>query len=92
MEQPVVLGIQVFASFTSDPVAQTGIIPLPNPNVEEWLGGHAVVVVGYDDAKGMVLLKNSWGALWGQNGYGMLPYEYLQPARRLLMDAWSGSA
>ena len=42
------------------------------------LGGHAVPIVGYDDAMlggaGAFLVQNSWGTSWGLNGYFYLPY------------------
>ncbi|MFX0198844.1 MAG: C1 family peptidase [Candidatus Hodarchaeota archaeon] len=34
------------------------------------LGGHAVLLIGWDDAKGAYLCKNSWGAAAGPNGDG----------------------
>jgi C1A family cysteine protease len=30
---------------------------------------HAVVLVGWDDAEGMWILRNSWGPWWGESGY-----------------------
>ncbi len=33
-------------------------------------GGHAVLLIGWDDAKGAYLCKNSWGATGGPNGDG----------------------
>jgi hypothetical protein len=47
-------------------------------------GGHAVCVVGYDDAKpttdgpGAFLLVNSWGSGWGDNGLWWMSYEAIK--------------
>lgn len=38
-------------------------------------GGHAVVAVGYTK-DGYVLIRNSWGIDWGQQGYGLLHWEH----------------
>lgn len=42
----------------------------PNPS---W-GGHAVLAVGYDDNRGAVLVQNSWGKSWGNEGLFWMPY------------------
>ena len=39
-------------------------------------GKHAMVVIGYDDAKGAFKLQNSWGTGWGDEGYGWLAYDH----------------
>jgi len=86
---PVVLGFLVYSSFESDAVAKTGIIPIPDVNNEELLGGHAVLAVGYDDAKGWVIIRNSWGEGWGNKGYCYMPYGYFTPD--LVSDYWVGT-
>lgn len=35
---------------------------------------HAIVIIGWDDAKHAWLLKNSWGSDWGDNGYMWIDY------------------
>jgi hypothetical protein len=79
---PVVLGIEVFKGMLK---TKTGIVPLPRKN-ETSVGGHAIAACGYDDEKELVKFKNSWSDKWGQNGYGFLPYAYIE---RYMMDAWS---
>ena len=48
---PIVFGIQVFKSFESRAVAETGIVPLPDITREACIGGHALCLMGFDDAK-----------------------------------------
>jgi hypothetical protein len=38
-------------------------------------GGHAMVVIGYDDGKKAFELMNSWGELWGNNGFIWIKYD-----------------
>ncbi len=35
---------------------------------------HAIQLVGWDDAKGAWLMKNSWGTGWGENGFMWIAY------------------
>ena len=37
-------------------------------------GGHAIVIVGYDDAMSAFKIINSWGSDWGIDGYGWIDY------------------
>jgi C1A family cysteine protease/photosystem II stability/assembly factor-like uncharacterized protein len=39
-----------------------------------YVGGHAVLVVGYDDAEQCFKFKNSWGTSWGEDGYCRISY------------------
>lgn len=94
---PPMFGFTVFSSYTQA-AAGDGAIPFPNAG-ENKVGGHAVVAVGYDDAKtiqndsggpsttGALRIRNSWGTGWGDDGYGWLPYEYV--TKRLAVDWWS---
>ena len=84
---PFVVGIEIYSSFESNMVTKTGYVPLPNINHEELLGGHAVICIGFNDSKGVWIMKNSWGALWGDKGYFYLPYSYLTNPQ-LCGDAW----
>jgi hypothetical protein len=74
---PVAIGFDVLESFESNQVAQTGIY---NPQAgERSLGGHEVLIVGYDvgvvptlrpkDCPSAVLIQNSWGVGWGLQGF-----------------------
>ncbi len=36
---------------------------------------HAVVLVGWDEATGSWILRNSWGTGWGENGYMRISYQ-----------------
>ncbi len=93
---PSMFGFWGFPSFDSCNVK--GGIPYPCEGEQaEW--GHAIVAVGYDDGKkikntrcnktttGALLIRNSWGATWGDEGYGWLPYEYV--LNKLALDFWS---
>ncbi len=73
----VVFGFTVYESFESQAVANTGVMPMPNLPGESVVGGHAVLAVGYSDAKAQVIVRNSWGATWGDHGYFYMPYQYL---------------
>ncbi|MDD2772711.1 MAG: C1 family peptidase [Elusimicrobiales bacterium] len=38
------------------------------------LGGHAVLLVGYNDAEQYFIVKNSWGTNWGEDGFFKIAY------------------
>jgi C1A family cysteine protease len=84
---PVVFGFRVYEDFESEQVEATGILDMPKPNERE-LDGHAVLAVGYDDDARQVIVRNSWGATWGQKGYFRLPYGYIENAS-LSDDFWT---
>jgi C1A family cysteine protease len=39
-----------------------------------YIGDHAICVVGYDDAGGYWICKNSWGPGWGEKGWFRIAY------------------
>lgn len=84
---PFVFGFTVYESFESDAVAQTGVMPMPKHS-DTILGGHATLAVGYDLAKQLFLVRNSWGPNWGQAGYFQMPFAYLS-SPRLASDIWT---
>lgn len=93
---PAMFGFTVYNSVSQ--ARGAGKIPFPTMK-DRVLGGHAVVAVGYDDkmeirnvdgdasTEGALLVRNSWGDGWGDEGYGWLPYEYV--LRELSIDFWS---
>jgi C1A family cysteine protease len=88
---PAMFGFSVYSSM---PEGSDGNGEIPFPGDGDSLeGGHAVLAVGYDDArkigkqKGALLIRNSWGKSWGAEGYGWLPYAYLEAG--LADDFWS---
>lgn len=84
---PFVFGVSVYESFESDQAAKTGVIPMPS-KTEDLLGGHALLCIGYNMRARMFLFRNSWGASWGQAGYGWIPFEYLENSN-LSSDFWT---
>lgn len=58
----------VFTSWRGD-----GVFDLPD-NGEK--GGHAMVLVGYDDSKHAFRIRNSWGVTWGDQGSAWVDYDF----------------
>ncbi len=59
------------------------IYVIQRPANARTLGGHAYILVGYNDVG--FLVQNSWGKTWGKGGFATLPYEdWLDSA----YDAW----
>ncbi len=83
---PFVFGFLAHEKFR-DAVKRTGRLEMPSPG-EGVIGKHAVLAVGYDDRQGRFIVRNSWGAKFGLNGYFTMPYEYLRK-EDLTADFWT---
>jgi len=77
----------VYTAFESREVAKSGVLSLPTAK-EKVMGGHAVMAVGYNDSTSQFIVRNSWGPDWGQEGYFMMPYDYLTNSN-LADDFWT---
>lgn len=86
-EIPMPFGFSVYESFESEETAATGIVSMPDGS-ERLLGGHGVVIVGYNNSVKRFKVRNSWGKNWGQDGYFEIPYEYLTNPQ-LASDFWA---
>jgi C1A family cysteine protease len=84
---PIVIGFNVYASFMSATVSRTGKMTYPNVNSERLLGGHAVLLVGYDQTKNVFIARNSWGTSWGDKGYFYMPFQVIQDTK-MSSDFW----
>ena len=85
---PVVIGFSVYSSFESATVARTGVMPYPNTSKERLLGGHAVLLVGYDKTRQVYIVRNSWGSGWGDRGYFYMPFQVIQN-KSMSSDFWT---
>lgn len=75
-KMPVVFGTAVYREFRGI----DGKTPYaPTPGAKKW-GGHAMVLVGYDDRIGAGRVKNSFGPHWADSGYFWAKYSWLQNA------------
>lgn len=81
----VMVGFTCFAGLLTRAAASTGKIPMPGAGEKE-IGGHEMLICGWDDnvqveaCKGAWIVRqhwNEWGAKYGAiKGYGLLPYAY----------------
>ena len=84
---PFVASIIIYSSFEAHKLPVSGILTLPR-GTEDNLGGHAVLICGYDDTLQCWILRNSWGPKWCKKGYCYLPYVYLMDST-LATEFWA---
>ena len=82
---PVIVGMLIFEKAMA--ATEKGIMPMPKKN-DDCLGGHAVLLVGYDDLKKSFLVRNSWGKEWGIDGHFWMPYSFADKADNV-WDCWA---
>jgi len=70
-KKPVVVGMRIRNNFTK---LEDAAFWHPDLGDTTYAGGHAMVVVGYDDQVGAFRLFNSWGPKWGKNGLIWVKY------------------
>ncbi|WP_410991252.1 C1 family peptidase, partial [Bacillus cereus] len=72
-QDPVLVGIHVYPNFDATPTS--GIVPPVTEKKSR--GGHALVVVGYDETNQWFIVRNSWGTKFGDQGYAYMHYQTL---------------
>ena len=78
---PVLIGVPVYPDF----VSLSEFNPVYDDADGAARGYHAIVIVGYDDARSAFKVINSWGTDWGIGGYGWIDYE---ASRSLIRSAY----
>ena len=70
--RPVIIGMN-----TPDSFLEAKDVWLPRENPDNFYGGHAMCVIGYDDDRngGSFEIMNSWGRKWGNGGFIWVPYQ-----------------
>ena len=67
----VMLGVQIAAALSQ--LGGAAVVAIE----AAFVGGHCMLVTGYDALQQQLRVRNSWGAGWGDNGHCLLPYAYL---------------
>jgi len=68
-QHPLSVSMQVYSDFYN---YTSGVYKRVSENSE---GGHAVLIVGWDDAERCWIVKNSWGPSWGEDGYFRITWD-----------------
>ena len=72
---PVLIGAMVDQGFEMLPAGQVW-----QAHTGGQQGGHAMLVVGYDDARSAFKVINSWGQGWSEGGFGWISYGFFPRA------------
>ena len=75
---PIIFGFNVYSSFMTPIVDQTGQVPYPNllePLIDPLEGGHCMIIIGYNTTQ--FICVNCWSSRWGAKGLCYIPQTYL---------------
>jgi C1A family cysteine protease len=81
---PIVIGIYVYDGF-NNPKRVDGEFIYKDYEERGTRGGHAIVVVGYDDNRNAFKIINSWGTDWGNDGFLWIDYDVFS---RIVFEAY----
>ena len=84
---PVMFAFMVPDTFVS--VTKYNGIQPDFTSTTRWLGGHAVVAVGFNDDNKTVNCRNSFGTNWGNQGYFTMGYNWFANMKSRISDAWT---
>lgn len=82
---PFMFGLLVYQSF--EEVDHTGMVKKPSTS-DHLIGGHCMACIGFDDARGCFIVRNSWGNDWGDDGICYIPYDYVCDGN-FAFDMWT---
>ncbi|MBC2582021.1 C1 family peptidase [Clostridium sp. DJ247] len=102
-QQGVLAGMDVYDSFQSEEVARTGRMTIPKSTEQNYGGHAVLIVGYIDTQntlsklkfmfkwseapQGYLIVRNSWGANWGEHGYFYMPYEFV--TKGYAYDFWT---
>jgi hypothetical protein len=87
-KKPVVVGMMLLENFLS--LKSTDPVWYPTIGKTDIFGGHAMVVIGFDDGRKAFEIMNSWGKGWANEGFVWIRYDdfaqYCKYAYQLSLD------
>ena len=87
--KPIIFGIELFGSF-DECTGRGGVVPMPAPDdiARKKHSGHSMCAVGYSESEKVFIVRNSWGADFGDKGYCYMPYDYILNPKFNDGDCW----